>query len=439
MGVEQRKEFYKVCRVAFELVCNGLTPYNLNSGDVYIKNLGRLQSDDLRVRKIITRILNSPKETPDTIFESLKEGIRAINGGRIFNQIENLNNPRMCVLLVGKEDDLIKGVASYISSLYSTDCLLERNYSGLPEEYIIKNLLQPNPEYPKKYSLFDLYLKNTNVLFLRGLENLSPNIVKYIARVIDDTTNDVSGRRGFLIIGTDDIASLPDYFVRQFEIVNLETEKQDRDAAIPPSIEKEKQVAAQHNIEPECQGTPQNTPGSKDTPSEIIRFPTPKGAKWHEVDISFTDNDHVKIKVRDVVKTLHYSQMGFKHKQAVKYVKPWETLRRFVMKNGIVPFQKMNIKKGETVSSTNEILVTQDDVKELKKKLCIYFGIEVNPISYDKENAVYKASFKIRDDTELFEKYSNKVNNSDNSDTETDKIQSDDYDSNRQDKYSDDT
>ena len=64
MGVEQRKEFYKVCRVAFELVCNGLTPYNLNSGDVYIKNLGRLQSDDLRVRKIITRILNSPKETP---------------------------------------------------------------------------------------------------------------------------------------------------------------------------------------------------------------------------------------------------------------------------------------------------------------------------------------------------------------------------------------
>lgn len=409
MAIERRNEFCKVCRIAFGLTCNGLTPNHLTFGEVYIKKLGLLKSDDFRVKEIIARILKDRKNTPDTLFESLEKGIKTINGGKIFCQIQSLYNPRMCVLLVGKEDDLIKGVVSYIYNIFGGAGFVSQNYSGWSDRDIV---IHYKP-------LFDSYLNRGITIFLRGLENLSQDELKHMAAKIDDQIDGRwGGGRGILIIGTDDIASLPDYFVRQFEIVNLETEKQ----SIPVDIPKQK---------PESVMQGETTDILKVKPKKYFApFPTPEGAKWHEVDISFTDNDHVKIKVRDVVKTLHYSQMGFKHKQTKKAIKPWNTLRIFAMNNGTVSYRTRNIKNGKTVSIKSERLVTQDDVKELKKKLYSEFGIEGNLLPYDEKNAAYKALFQIRDDTEVSKEYSNKVDNSDNSDTETDKIQSDDYDSN---------
>lgn len=47
----------------------------------------------------------------------------------------------------------------------------------------------------------------------------------------------------WLVAYTYDLKSLPSYFREQFEEINLEPEKQDKDADTPPSIEKEKEKA----------------------------------------------------------------------------------------------------------------------------------------------------------------------------------------------------
>ncbi len=148
---------------------------------------------------------------------------------------------------------------------------------------------------------------------------------------------------------------------------------------------------------------------------DIPRFPMPSGAKANEIYITFKDKDkeHVNIKVRETVLSLHYSQIGFKHKCSNKPTKLWNTLKIFAVSNGTVTFKKFFLKKGREISSTSEKLLTQDDVKRLNKKLRYYFGFIENErlIYYDEKNCAYKTQFQISDVTEDVKNYKNQLNN----------------------------
>ncbi len=102
---------------------------------------------------------------------------------------------------------------------------------------------------------------------------------------------------------------------------------------------------------------------------------------------------------------MHFSKLGFEYRKTGKNIKLWYTLRTFALHNGIIPpkFDEKN-KLIETVSI--------DDVKRLRTKLCYYFKITDNPISYNKGKWIkgkyinaegYKTAFHIKDETYLTE------------------------------------
>ncbi len=134
-----------------------------------------------------------------------------------------------------------------------------------------------------------------------------------------------------------------------------------------------------------------------------------------DVEITFIDNEHVNIKVKNkksediTMSGVHYSQMGFKHATSSKKIKLWDTLRFFALTNGIIIPKYVN--NGKLIKT-----VTTDDIKRLRKKLKSYSGISENPIPpYDKGSYIekddcskefvagegYKTKFSIRDDTAL--------------------------------------
>ena len=82
-------------------------------------------------------------------------------------------------------------------------------------------------------------------------------------------------------------------------------------------------------------GKVKETETNKITQSKTQRKLTdkiPSGTKWTDIEITFIDNDHVNIKVKnkkgeDIIKSgVHYSQMGFKHETSPKKIKLWDTL-----------------------------------------------------------------------------------------------------------------
>jgi hypothetical protein len=106
----------------------------------------------------------------------------------------------------------------------------------------------------------------------------------------------------------------------------------------------------------------------------------PSGTKWTDIEITFIDNDHVRIKVKDKVidPSVHYSQMGFKHMTSPKSTRLWKTLRKFALSNGSIT-PKYD-KDGKLIKT-----VEVDDIKRLKPKLCDCFGIKGSPMPrYDK-------------------------------------------------------
>jgi hypothetical protein len=194
---------------------------------------------------------------------------------------------------------------------------------------------------------------------------------------------------GWLVVCAYDFTTFPQRFLDQFVMVPLDDSE-----------------AKQQNKEINKEGVVVGP----DEKKEVVCFPVPPDTKWTDVEITFIDNDHVNIKVKDVIKSgVHYSQVGFKHETAPKKIQLWDTLRVFALKNGLITPEH---------SDTGKLIkrVGTDDVKRLRKKLQICFGISDNPIPpYDKgkytkkedgdkefiKGEGYKTSFAIKDDSGL--------------------------------------
>ncbi len=190
------------------------------------------------------------------------------------------------------------------------------------------------------------------------------------------------------------VEDLPPGFTKMFKVISLYSEAE---VTLPESTVRE------------IKGEEKDVPAKA---MKIVHFPTPSGTEWSDVEITFIDNEHVRIKVKGkVIKPrAHYSEMGFKHETAAQPIKLWEeTLRAFAVCNGIIT-PKFD-KKGNLVKT-----VSVDDVKRLRTKLRDCFGISDNPIPrYDKGKYIkgedekkefvkgegYKTAFCIKDESSL--------------------------------------
>lgn len=115
--------------------------------------------------------------------------------------------------------------------------------------------------------------------------------------------------------------------------------------------------------------SPSLEPKKQDTAKQdkFIPFPTPSGTQWHEVKISFIDNENVSIKIRDVSQRKNYAEMGFKDQRTCKPVKSWNILLDFSEKECLKYSQNSKSK-------------TEKAVEDLRKRLKSYFCIQSDPI-----------------------------------------------------------
>lgn len=135
------------------------------------------------------------------------------------------------------------------------------------------------------------------------------------------------------------------------------------------------------------QGTPLRTPQCS-AKQGIIPFPTPSGTQWHEVKISFIDNENIKISARDKTENRHYSQMGFKDNKNNKPIFLWKFLKELASLSG--RFTNCQHKEKDNVKKC---------FSNLRKVLFRLFGIKGNPVPYKKtENYTgYETAFVIED------------------------------------------
>jgi len=142
--------------------------------------------------------------------------------------------------------------------------------------------------------------------------------------------------------------------------------------------------------------------------NDQLKDKIPSGTKWADIEITFIDNEYVRIKVKGKVidPSVHYSQMGFKHKTSPIRIKSWSALKAFALGNGIIPPKYGS--DGKLIKT-----VSIDDIKGLKSKLCDCFGITGSPIPrYDKgkkynKSEGYKTLFSINEASGLINSISN--------------------------------
>lgn len=163
-------------------------------------------------------VFNMKEDTSAVIvFESLKKAINK----NIIKQIEDLKNPKRCVLIMGGDYDLVSGVVSYIYYFHTYGSFHHIRCSGLNEEKVESWIPRfedgcwffYNPNSPL------IKFMKGKTLFLRDLNSEYQFILKSIAEWIRDLP---SNEHGMLIISMDNTDNLPKDFTEQFKIIYVE-------------------------------------------------------------------------------------------------------------------------------------------------------------------------------------------------------------------------
>jgi hypothetical protein len=142
------------------------------------------------------------------------------------------------------------------------------------------------------------------------------------------------------------------------------------------------------------------------------------GVAWDKVEICFLDKEHAQVTVLGHVTELSYAEMGFGDRRGMKVGdrgpnKAWGWLRKLAEERGTIDLperQRAPVPKGprdaeRQPTSSHEVLVAERAgaakaraelhvaMKGLRQSLCSYFGIEDNPILFERTR--YRAQFRI--------------------------------------------
>lgn len=117
------------------------------------------------------------------------------------------------------------------------------------------------------------------------------------------------------------------------------------------------------------------------------RFPTPTGATWPDVLIRFKDGHTLTITVRGVTKTYTYEGMGMVNRHTHAPTRQWELLHALAKGRGELTWE-----------SRAALRQNQKYRERLATDLRNFFGIESDPIEYDKAIKGWRARFTIEPD-----------------------------------------
>jgi len=130
---------------------------------------------------------------------------------------------------------------------------------------------------------------------------------------------------------------------------------------------------------------------SDSLPKPNDTFPTPKGAKWEDVRITFLSEKSLRINVLGKQEGKDYTELGFAHEKGKKKRKSWDVLFEFAVKNGEISYKDKKLHHNEIIKQ----LKTR--IYELNKWFGLYFGIKGNAIRrYNRSTKSYKAKFEIK-------------------------------------------
>lgn len=120
-------------------------------------------------------------------------------------------------------------------------------------------------------------------------------------------------------------------------------------------------------------------------PGRLVNiFPTPSGATWGDITISFTDGQTVILKCKDITMAATYSDMGMSNIRSGQPTLIWELLRIFAENHGIIDWRSS---------------AADSRLKKRKDRLCQtlkeIFQLEDNPIVWDKKAKQYRLRLTI--------------------------------------------
>lgn len=120
-------------------------------------------------------------------------------------------------------------------------------------------------------------------------------------------------------------------------------------------------------------------------PHSIVKFPTPIGTIWQDMEIIMIDDTTLRIKIKEIKQfhRLTFSEMGFKDKRKGLPNEQWETLLRIAIYNGEISWK-----------SSGEYKL-QKKIERLRRILKTFFGIQDDPFFTYKKIRMYKTKFKI--------------------------------------------
>ncbi len=115
-----------------------------------------------------------------------------------------------------------------------------------------------------------------------------------------------------------------------------------------------------------------------------VRFPTPPGATWSNVVIQFVDGHTVSIKCKSVSGRYNYTQMGMVDRRTSDPDVQWRFLRELADGHGQMDWSHSSARRENKKRK-----------QTLNRRLLAFFGIEGEPITWDKQVENYRCRFQL--------------------------------------------
>jgi len=109
-------------------------------------------------------------------------------------------------------------------------------------------------------------------------------------------------------------------------------------------------------------------------------------AKWEGIDITFTSEERVQVRIGQELATYNYSELGFEDSRSGKPNRAWALLMDLAESRGALN------RKDSTEKNWPQV---EKRIQEVRKILRERFGLNDNPLSYVRDVG-YCARFKIR-------------------------------------------
>jgi hypothetical protein len=132
-----------------------------------------------------------------------------------------------------------------------------------------------------------------------------------------------------------------------------------------------------------------------------VKFTTPPNSVWSDVEILFTDNEHVKfiIKGKEIPGEIKFTQIGFAdtRRKESKPDRAWNRLKLFAYSGGVITDEfNESIKNTQNKELIKSYYVNSKDIQSINLKLCdIFKPIPGKPIPrHSREGECYKTNLK---------------------------------------------